>query len=150
MPAQPTHLPGGPAPPQEFKRRNAPCLRWLAGLDLLGSLNLQVGVKPQGSAIAVSAHHCCPVAGVALPPLLWHAACRMLHAPHALSNGLFHVTAAHGNHAPQLTGSMFAMVQDYGALQRFEGYVQNDPDSIGAIRRALSCSRINCNVPAVP
>lgn len=31
---------------QEFQRRNTPCLRWLAGLDLLGSLNLQVGGPP--------------------------------------------------------------------------------------------------------
>lgn len=27
----------------EFRRRNAGSLRWLAGLDLLGSLDLQVG-----------------------------------------------------------------------------------------------------------
>ncbi|PRW20190.1 hypothetical protein C2E21_9235 [Chlorella sorokiniana] len=48
---------------EEFKRRNAPCLRSLAGLDLLDSLDLQ----------------------------------------------------------------------DYGALQRFEGYLQNNPDSLGAV-----------------
>ncbi len=41
QPYPPTR-PSALLPPQEFKRRNAPCLRWLAGLDLLGSLNLQV------------------------------------------------------------------------------------------------------------
>lgn len=37
-----------------------------------------------------------------------------------------------------LESILVARPQDYAALQRFEGYVQNDPDSIAAIR-SVSC-----------